>query len=143
MVVVGVHTVEILFVKYVFKWGADSIGLFGSIHGLMEILSMLAMPIVVSKVLLLSLNDLNWIEVGLFSRALFFGLFGVVRTGSELFFILTLLVLCGPVVPRIKSYLSKSVDPRHSSDLFAALAGIDAIRLITHQPTYLPTYLPT
>lgn len=33
MVVVGVHTVEILFVKYVFKWGADSIGLFGSIHG--------------------------------------------------------------------------------------------------------------
>ena len=50
MVVVGVHTVEILFVKYVFKWGADSIGLFGSIHGLMEILSMLAMPIVVSKV---------------------------------------------------------------------------------------------
>ena len=34
MVVVGVHTVEILFVKYVFKWGADSIGLFGSIHGL-------------------------------------------------------------------------------------------------------------
>ena len=80
------------------------------------------------QVLMLSLNDLNWIEVGLFSRALFFGLFGVVRTGSELFFILTLLVLCGPVVPRIKSYLSKSVDPRHSSDLFAALAGIDAIR---------------
>ena len=87
------------------------------------------------QVLMLSLNDLNWIEVGLFSRALFFGLFGVVRTGSELFFILTLLVLCGPVVPRIKSYLSKSVDPRHSSDLFAALAGIDAIRYIAHLPT--------
>ena len=31
------------------QW-TDSIGLFGSIHGLMEILSMLAMPIVVSKV---------------------------------------------------------------------------------------------
>ena len=92
---------------------------------------------------MLSLNDLNWIEVGLFSRALFFGLFGVVRTGSELFFILTLLVLCGPVVPRIKSYLSKSVDPRHSSDLFAALAGIDAIRygtviVVHHLQTTLP-----
>jgi hypothetical protein len=37
-------------------------------------------------------------------------------------------VLCGPVVPRIKSYLSKSVDPDQSNDLFAALAGIDALR---------------
>ena len=186
---------------------------------------MLAMPVVVSKVtaspcfpppslfvppltipmrvlclfqvLVLSLTDLNWIELGLFARALFFGLFGVVRSGSELFLILTLLVLhhhhvyrttttctrslfplvaftatlfeyplltlispppahrsracltsvqvlCGPVVPRIKSYLSKSVDPDQSNDLFAALAGIDALRYTIGMPLsspYLGPYL--
>ena len=57
----------------------------------------------------------------------FFLLFGLVTNTVELFLILFVLIFCGPVVPRIRSYLSKSVDSKEQNELFAALAALDAI----------------
>ena len=127
MIAVGVHVVEILFVKHKLRWDAFTIGLYGSMHGVMEISSMLLAPIIASQLLGFNMTDLFWIETGLWARSLFFCLFGFSYCSIELFLILLVLLLSGPVVPRIRSYLSNSVCSEQQNDLFAALAALDAI----------------
>ena len=108
----------------------------------MEILSMLAAPVIAYRLLGLAMTDLNWIEIGLWARGLFFCFFGFATNGFELFSVLSLLIFCGPVVPRIKSYLSKSVGPQQQSELFAALAAIDAISAFL-SPVFTAAYFRT
>ena len=142
MIAVGVHVIEILFVKHKFHWDPYVIGIFGSVNGIMEILSMLAAPVIAYRLLGLAMTDLNWIEIGLWARGLFFCFFGFATNGFELFSALSLLIFCGPVVPRIKSYLSKSVGPQQQSELFAALAAIDAISAFL-SPVFTAAYFRT
>lgn len=142
MIAVGVHVVEILFVKYRMGWDPFVIGLFGSMHGVMEITSMLVAPTIALHILGINMTDLNWIEIGLWARALFFCFFGFATQTFELFLILPILILCGPVVPRIRSYLSKSVNPQQQNELFAALAALDAISAFL-SPIFTATYFKT
>lgn len=142
MIAAAVHPLEILYMKFVFNWGADNIGLFGSINGFMEITSMLLAPVIAAKLLRLNMSDLNWIEIGLWAKALFFLLFGLANHSIELFLILCIMILCGPVVPRTRSYLSKAVNLEEQSNLFAALAALDAISAFL-SPIFLATYSQT
>ena len=127
MIAVGAHVIEILFMKYKLNWDPYYIGLFGSIHGLMETMSMVVTPLIATHLLRLEMTDIKWIEIGLWAKFLFFLLFGLVTNTVELFLTLFVLIFCGPVVPRIRSYLSKSVDSKEQNELFAALAALDAI----------------
>jgi MFS family permease len=142
MIAVGVHVVEILFVKYKFGWDPYLIGLFGSMNGIVEILSMLLAPVIATHLLGLALTDLNWIEMGLWARALFFCVIGFSTSSFQLFAVLPLLLFCGPVVPRVRSYLSKSVSPQQQNDLFAALAALDAISALL-SPLFTAAYYRT
>ena len=142
MIAVGVHVVEILFMKYKMNWDSYNIGLFGSMHGLMEIFSMLLAPLIAAHLLGLEMTDIKWIEVGLWAKSLFFLLFGLATNSMDLFIILFLLILCGPVVPRIRSYLSKSVNSHQQNELFAALAALDAVSAFA-SPAFTAIYLKT
>ena len=127
MIAVGAHVIEILFMKFELNWNPYYIGLFGSMHGLMEMISMVAIPVIATHLLRLEMTDIKWIEIGLWAKFVFFLFFGLVTNTVELFLILFVLIFCGPVVPRIRSYLSKCVDSHQQNELFAALAALDAI----------------
>jgi MFS-type transporter involved in bile tolerance (Atg22 family) len=128
--------------KYVFNWNAEDIGIFGSLSGFMEITSMLLAPVIATRFLRLEISDLDWIRIGLWAKAIFFFLFGLANFGIELYLMLCILILCGPIVPRIRSYLSKAVELEEQSNLFAALAALDAISAFL-SPLFLAAYSQT
>jgi MFS family permease len=138
----GVHPLEILYMKYAFDWNAEDIGLFGSLSGFIEITSMLLAPVIAARLLRLEMSDLNWIGTSLWAKALFFFLFGLANFSIQLYLILCILILCGPIVPRIRSYLSKAVKLEEQSNLFAALAALDAISAFL-SPVFLAAYSQT
>jgi hypothetical protein len=133
----GVHPLEILYVKYAFDWNAEDIGLFESLSGFIEITSVIA-----ARLLRLEMSDLNWIGIGLWAKALFFFLFGLANFSIQLYLILCILILCGPIVLRIRSFLSKAVKLEEQSNLFAALAALDAISAFL-SPVFLAAYSQT
>jgi MFS-type transporter involved in bile tolerance (Atg22 family) len=58
---------------------------------------------------------------------LYYILFGLAKKGEHLFAILVLLLFCGPIVPRTRSYLSKAVKCVEQTELFVAIAALEAL----------------
>lgn len=138
----GEVTIEILFQKRMFHYSPETIGFFGSISGLMQSISMLILPLLFLKYFGYDLKDLYWIEIGLWSRAIYYFSFSLASNGETLFYILPILILCGPVVPRTRAYLSKTVDIHEQTDLFTAIAALEAVAAF-FSPIYTYGYLHT
>jgi len=142
MASMGEVTIEILFQKRMFHFSPETIGLFGSVSGLMQSISMLVMPLLFIRLFKFDLKDIYWIEIGLWSRAIYYFLFSYADNGVQLFYILPILILCGPVVPRTRSYLSKTVGINEQTDLFTAIAALEAVAAF-FSPIYTYGYFHT
>ena len=127
MSTLGEVSIEILFQKRMFHFSAETIGYFGSLGGVMQCLSMLAMPALFFRVFGSHLQDLSWVQMGLCWKVLYYVLFGLAKRGEHLFGILLLLLFCGPIVPRTRSYLSKAVKCAEQTELFVAIAALEAL----------------
>ena len=143
----GEVSIEILFQKRMFHFSAVEIGYFGSLSGVMQCLSMLALPTIFYYFFRRNLSDISWVEIGLWCRALYFVSFGLAKQGIQLFCILPLLILCGPIVPRTRSYLSKTVKQGQQTELFVAIAALEAIGaslgpILTLGYSYTVVYFP-
>ena len=103
------------------------IGCFGSLGGLMQCLSMVAMPSLISFLLKIRLEDIYWVEIGLWWKVVYYACFGLTTQARQLFFILPILLFCGPIVPRTRSYLSKAVRNGQQTELFVAIAALEAV----------------
>lgn len=127
MCTLGETSIEILFQKRMFHFSAETIGYFGSLSGVMQCLSMLAMPPLFFRVFGSHLQDITWAQMGLCWKALYYALFGLAQRGEQLFLVLLLLLFCGPIVPRTRSYLSKAVRSTEQTELFVAIAALEAL----------------
>lgn len=127
MSTLGEVSIEILFQKRMFHYSAVTIGLFGSLGGVMQCMSMLLMPSLFFLLFRAHLRDISWVEVGLWMKVVYYCLFGLATRGEQLFFILPILLFCGPIVPRTRSYLSKVVQDTQQTELFVAIAALEAV----------------
>ena len=127
MASLGEVSIEILYQRRMFHFSPVTIGYFGSVSGVMQCLSMLALPPIFYFIFRRHLADIHWIELGLWCRAVYFVLFALAAQGEQLFYILPILILCGPIVPRTRSYLSKAVLKTQQTELFVAVAALEAI----------------
>lgn len=123
----GEVSIEILYQRRMFHFSPVTIGYFGSLSGVMQCLSMLALPPLYHLCFNRTLLDIYWIEVGLWCKAIYFVLFSSAQHGIQLFYILPILILCGPIVPRTRSYLSKAVKKGQQTELFVAVAALEAM----------------
>ena len=123
----GEVSIEILYQKRMFHFSPVTIGYFGSLSGVMQCLSMLALPSLYHLCFHRELLDIYWIETGLWCRALYFIVFSLAQHGAQLFYILPILILCGPIAPRTRSYLSKAVKKGQQTELFVAVAALEAV----------------
>ena len=127
MSTLGEVSIEILFQKRTFHFSPVMIGCFGSLGGLMQCLSMVAMPSLISFLLKIRLEDIYWVEIGLWWKVVYYACFGLTTQARQLFFILPILLFCGPIVPRTRSYLSKAVRNGQQTELFVAIAALEAV----------------
>lgn len=127
MSTLGEVSIEILFQKRTFHFSPVMIGCFGSLGGLMQCLSMIAMPSVFFFIFKVQLEDIYWIEIGLWWKVVYYACFGLAAQARQLFFILPILLFCGPIVPRTRSYLSKAVKNGQQTELFVAIAALEAV----------------
>ena len=127
MSTLGEVSIEILFQKRTFHFSPVMIGCFGSLGGLMQCLSMIAMPSVFFYIFKVQLEDIYWIEIGLWWKVVYYACFGLAAQARQLFFILPILLFCGPIVPRTRSYLSKAVKNGQQTELFVAIAALEAV----------------
>lgn len=127
MSTLGEVSIEILFQKRTFHFSPVMIGCFGSLGGLMQCLSMIAMPSVFFFIFKIQLEDIYWIEIGLWWKVVYYACFGLAAQARQLFFILPILLFCGPIVPRTRSYLSKAVKNGQQTELFVAIAALEAV----------------
>jgi hypothetical protein len=71
MSTLGEVSIEILFQKRMFHFSAETIGYFGSLSGVMQCLSMLAMPDLFFRMFGSHLQDISWVQMGLCSTTFY------------------------------------------------------------------------
>jgi hypothetical protein len=90
------------------------------------VLSMVALPRLL-RACQSDLSDIRWIEVGLWTRSVYYVLFSGASQWYHLFLLLPLLLPSGAIVPRARAYLSKSVQPSQQTSVFVAIAALEAV----------------
>ena len=123
----GELLIEILFQKHTFHFSTEVIGYYGSVSGIVMVLSMVALPRLLMRVCGDDLPDIWWVEVGLWTRSVYYVLFSGASQWYQLFLLLPLLLPSGAIVPRARAYLSKSVEPTQQTSVFVAVAALEAI----------------
>lgn len=124
---VGEYSIEVLFQKFVLHWDPATVSMYGSLSGVAVVVSMLFVPTAVERVIGKRISDIDWVQIGLWAKSLFFLLFGFSSQSWHLFGLLLLLLLCGQIAPRARVYLSVSVSPEHQTEIFVGIAAVEAI----------------
>jgi hypothetical protein len=128
MASVGEFAIDILYFKSHFHWTAQMIGWFGTVTRAVEVVSMLAIPAVLAFVSNNRLDDLKFVQFGLAARAIFLVVLGSLPEGkgSYMYFVVPVLVFCGPITPRMRSFMSRQARPTEQAELFVGLAVVDS-----------------
>ena len=138
----GELLIEILFQKHIFHFSTEVIGYYGSVSGAIMVLSMVALPRVLKRLYGEDMPDIWWVEVGLWTRSVYYVLFSGASQWYQLFLLLPLLLPSGTIVPRARAYLSKSVDPSQQTSVFVAVAALEAIGAL-FSPLFTAGYYQT
>ena len=127
---VGELLIEIFYQKTIFHFTPMMIGYFGSLGGIMLVLSMVVLPKFVKVCLRLNISDIFWMEGGLWIRVIYYFIFSKIQVGRHLYYLTILLLFCGGITPHSRSYLSKLVGEKNQTQLFVALAALESIALL-------------
>lgn len=126
----GKSTVEVLYQKSVFLWDSSLITFYGFLKGTIVVISMVFVPDMIDKWAGYALPDIHHLTLGLAAKGLHCALLGFVSSSFQMFAILPLLLLTGPVAPRARAFLSKAVGS-HQTELFVAVAALESISALT------------
>lgn len=123
----GFIYVRIIYFKHAFGFDAAQIGTYGSMDGLVTTLSMLYAPSVFAYLAGRKIKQITMIQIGYAVRFVYFVLFGLMETPLEVYAILPLLLLTGPIVPYTRTILSNSVSSDEQAKIFSAFSAIEVL----------------
>lgn len=124
---VGEYAIDILYFKSHFAWSAQMIGWFGSLTRAIEVLSMLATPAILAYISGNRFDDMMFVQFGLAARATFLISMGLIphAKGWYMFLLIPILLFCGPITPRLRSFMSRQAPRSEQAELFVALAVVE------------------
>eukprot|EP01041_Mallomonas_annulata_P010640 gene10640-22207_t len=126
----GESAIFYLYMKHMYSWGPATIGYYIAVEAVLQMICMLILPYVILYIFQVELSDIVWIQFGFLARTIYWFLFGNMHfssSGYEIFLLLPLLGICGPVSPRMRSILSNSVPNSYQARIFSAFSAVESI----------------
>jgi len=123
----GFIYVRIIYFKHSYGFDAAQIGAYGSMDGLVVTLSMLFAPTVFDWVAGGPVKLVTAMQIGYAVRCLYFVLFGLAQTPWQVYVLLPLLLLTGPIAPYTRTILSNSVGVEEQAKIFSAFSAVEVL----------------
>ena len=122
----GNQQISLLYVKHRFGWSPQIIGYYDSTEGIVQMLSMVAVPWLITRALGRYV-DQWWLLVGYLFRAAHFFLYGMAQNTQTIFAIAVLLIFCGPLTPRTRSIISNAASAKMQASVLSAFSALQSL----------------
>lgn len=122
----GNQQIQLLYVKHQFHWDPATIGYYDFAEGLVQMLSMVAVPWLITR-MLGNYVEKWWLLVGYAFRAAHFLLFGLARSTEAVFGLTLMLIFCGPLTPRTRSIISNAASAKMQASVLSAFSALQSL----------------